>query len=296
LLVPEGQFLFQEPTVNRSQVFVSALFFLLLAAAVPAVAQTKGTVTFGGLKNLEFVNDYYNGGQGSLGSGPGKNFHLQFSSNAQAIVQAAKGGSGNFINNPGNYPVMFFQTGNSAAVTASDGVHVALWFFYSAVQPGTATVYDGPNGTGNILASITLSPNDSGCTTYKLCVWSAVGVPLSTPAGSIRFSGNANYLAIGAMHLGQKLPTSTVLTSSPNPSMQGQAVTLTAVVSSTAGALPAGTVTFKAENAVIGQVALVNGAASITVSSFPPGSTRISATFKGASFATSSAKLVQVVN
>jgi hypothetical protein len=282
--------------LNRSNILSSALVFLLLAVAVPAAAQTKGTVTFGGLKNLEFVNDYYNGGQGSLGSGPGKNFHLQFTGNAQAIVQAAKSGSGNFINNPNSYPVMFFQTGNSVVATASDGVHVALWFYYSAIQPGTATVYDGPNGTGNILSSITLTPNDSGCTVYKLCVWTAVGVPLSTPAGSIRFSDNANYLAIGTLHVGQALPTSTALTSSQNPSVQGQPVTLTAVVSSTAGALPAGTVTFKAENAVIGQVALVNGSASITVSSFPPGSTRISATFKGASFATSSAKLVQVVN
>jgi hypothetical protein len=283
--------------LNRSNILFPALVFFLLAVAVPAAAaQTRGTVTFGGLKNLEFVNDYYNGGQGSLGSGPGKNLHLQFTGNAQAIVQAAKGGSGNFINNPGSYPVMFFQTGSSVVVTASDGVHVALWFFYSAIQPGTATVYDGPNGTGNILSSTTLTPNDSGCTVYKLCVWSAVGVPLSTPAGSIRFSGNANYLAIGTLHVGQALPTSTALTSSQNPSVQGQPVTLTAVVSSTAGALPAGTLTFKAENAVIGQVALVNGSASITVSSFPTGSTRISATFKGASFATSSAKSVQVVN
>ncbi len=291
-----GQFLLQEPILSRSRVSLPVLFFLLLAAAVPAAAQTKGTVTFGGLKNLEFVNDYYDGGQGSLGSGPAKNFHLQFTSNAQAIVQASKGGSGNFINNPGSYPVLFFQTGSSAVVTPSDGVQVALWFYYSAIEPGTATVYDGPNGTGNILSSITLTPNDTGCTTYKLCVWTPAGVALTTPAGSIRFSGNANYLAIGTLHLGQALPTSTVLTSSPNPSTQGQPVRLTAVVSSTAGVLPAGTVIFKAENAVIGQVPLVNGAASITVTSFPVGSTRISATFKGASFATSSAKQVQVVN
>jgi hypothetical protein len=282
--------------LGRFHACLSVILILLFAIAIPAAAQTKGAVTFGGLKNLEFVNDYYNGGQGSLGSGPGKNFHLQFTSNAQAIVQAAKGGSGNFINDPGNFPVMFFQTGSSVVATATDGVNVALWFFYSAIQPGTATVYDGPNGTGNILTSITLTPNDAGCTTYKLCVWSAVGVPLTTPAGSIRFSGNANFLAIGTVHLGQALPTSTTFTSSPNPSSQGQPVTLTAVVTSTVGVLPAGTVTFKAENAVIGQVALVNGTASITVSTFPVGSTRISATFKGASFATSSGKQVQVVN
>jgi hypothetical protein len=264
--------------------------------AAPLFAQTKGVVSFGGLKNLEFVNQYYNGGQGSMGSGPPpKNLHLEFTSNAQAIVSGAHGGSGNFIGNPGGTPVMFFQTGKDVIINATEGISVGLWFSYSALQAGTVAVYDGANGAGNVLASITLSTNNTGCNTYKMCVWSPVGVPLTTPAGSIRFSGTANFLAIGTIHLGVKLPTSTVLTSSQNPSVQGQPVTLTATISAT-GAVPVGTVQFKSNNVLLGEVSLTGDSASLTLSSLSVGSHTIRAVFRGNGFVTSSANLVQTVN
>jgi Bacterial Ig-like domain (group 3) len=282
-----------EKAVPSSQIRFLALFLLLLPTL--AEAQTKGIVSFGRLKNLEFIDQFYNGGMGSLGSGPGPNFGLQFTANAQAIISASKGGSGNFINNPGGYPVMFFQTGTAATMTATNGVGVALWFYYSALQTGKATVYAGPNGTGTILASITLPPNNSGCTTYKLCVWSAVGVPLSTTAGSITFSGVADYLAIGTIHLGSAIPTSMVLNSSQNPSVQGEAVTFTATVTAT-GTVPVGSVTFKAAGQVVGVVPVSGGVASITLSSLKVGSTTINAKFQGTGFATAVKSLVQVVN
>ena len=268
----------------------------LLLLAAPLWAQTTGIATFGGLKNLEFVNNYYNGGTGSMGSGPAqKNLHLEFTANAQAIVSGAKGGSGNFINNPGGYPVMFFQTGTSVIINTTAGVTTGLWFTYSALQPGTATLYDGPNATGNILANIQLSLNNSGCTAYKMCVWSPVGVPLTTRVGSIRLSGTANYLGIGAIHLGTKLPTSTVLVSSQNPSVVGEPVTFTATVSAT-GAAPVGTVTFKTGNMIVGEVPVVAGTASITLSSLPAGSSRVTAIFRGTGFITSTTHLIQVLN
>jgi len=280
--------------VPSSRIRCIALFLLLLPML--AAAQTKGIVTFGGMKNLEFIDQYYDGGKGSLGSGPGPNYGVEFTANAQAIVSASKGGSGNFIHNPGGYPVMLFQTGNAATMTATNGVGVALWFYYSALQTGKATVYDGPNGTGTILASITLPPNNSGCTTYKLCVWSAVGVPLSAAtAGSITFAGVADYLAIGSIHLGSAIPTSMVLTSSQNPSVQGEAVTFTATVTAT-GAAPVGSVTFKADGQVVGVVPVSGGVASITLSSLKTGSTTISAKFQGTGFATVVKSLLQVVN
>jgi hypothetical protein len=269
---------------------------LLLLLAAPLWAQTKGTATFGGLKNLEFVSNYYNGGTGSMGSGPAnKNLHLEFTANAQVIVSAAKGGSGNFINNPGGSPVMFFQTGTSVVINTTAGVGTGLWFTYSALQPGTVTLFDGTNATGNILASIALTPNNSGCTGYKMCVWSPVGVPLTSPVGSIRFSGVANYIAIGAIHLGVKLPTSTALASSQNPSAAGESVTFTAAVSAT-GTAPAGTVRFKAGNVVVGEVPVSAGTASMTISFLPPGSTKITAIFRGNGFVTSTATLIQQVN
>src|SRR3974390_3212264 len=100
--------------MNRNHTRFFALACLMVLVTAAASAQTKGTVTFGGLKNLQYVGDYYNGG------GP-TNLGLPFGANAQAIVQAAKGGSGSFINNPGGYPVMFFQTGSSVVVNVNNG-------------------------------------------------------------------------------------------------------------------------------------------------------------------------------
>lgn len=278
--------------VSSRQVALS----LLLLIAAPLFAQTKGNATFGGLRNLEFVNNYYNGGTGSMGSGPpAKNLHLEFTSNAQAIVSAAKKGSGNFIGNPGGYPVMFFATGTSVVLNSIGGISTGMWFSYSALQPGTVTVYDGPDGTGNILKSISLPPNNVGCTGYVMCVWTPVGVPLPTPAGSVRFSGVANMLATGTIHFGVHLPTTTVLTSSKNPSVQGEPVTFTATVSAT-GAAPAGTVTFKGLNQVLGESPVIGGKASITLSTLPMGSTKITAIFRGTGFVTSTAVMTQNVN
>ena len=284
---------FPEKAVPSSRIRFIALFLLLLPALLEA--QTKGVVNFGSLKNLEFIDQFYNGGKGSLGSGPGQNFGIQFTANAQAIISASKGGSGNFIGNPGGLPVMFFQTGNNVTMTATNGVGVALWFYYSALQTGSATVYAGPNGTGTILASVTLPPNNSGCNTYKLCVWSTVGVSLSATAGSIRFAGVPDYLAIGPVHLGSAIPTSIVLTSSQNPSVQGEAVTFTATVTAT-GTVPVGSVTFKAAGQVVAVVPVSGGVASITLSSLKIGSTTINAKFQGAGFGTVGKSLVQVVN
>jgi hypothetical protein len=284
----------EESTVRRFALSLALSLYAFIAT--PLFAQTKGVASFGGLKNLEFVNQFYNGGEGSLGSGPpAKNLHLEFTSNAQTIISGAKGGSGNFIGNPGGTPVMFFQTGKDVIVNATAGISVGLWFSYSAVQPGTVTVYDGANGAGNVLASITLTANNVGCNTYKMCVWSPVGVPLKTPAGSIRFSGTANYLAIGAIHLGVKLPTSTVLASSQNPSVQGQSVTFTATISAT-GADPAGTVQFKSNNVILGEVPVTGDTASLALSSLSAGTHTIRAVFHGEGFVTSSANLAQTVN
>lgn len=275
--------------------FAALFLFLSVILASRSQAQTKGVVNFGRLKNLEFINQFYDGGTGSLGSGPGPNYGLQFTANAQAIISAAKGGSGNFIGNPGGLPVMFFQAGNTATITATNNVQTAIWFYYSALQTGSATIYSGPNGTGTILGSLTLPPNNSGCNTYKLCVWTAVGMPLSGPAGSITFADVPDYLAIGTMHLGTALPTTMVLTSSQNPSVEGDPVTFTATVTAI-GVAPAGSVTFKVANQVVGVVPLSAGVASITVSSLRKGSSNVAAKFVGAGFATVHKDLTQVVN
>jgi Bacterial Ig-like domain (group 3)/Beta-propeller repeat len=91
--------------------------------------------------------------------------------------------------------------------------------------------------------------------------------------------------------------TTTKLTSSPNPSTYGQAVTFTAVVTSALGAPPDGeTVSFMKGTTVLGTRALSRGSASFTTSTLPVGTNAIKAVYGGDSkFAASTSNIVKQV-
>ena len=90
--------------------------------------------------------------------------------------------------------------------------------------------------------------------------------------------------------------TATALTASPNPSTLGQSVTLTATVTATVGT-PTGNVIFRANGAILGTVALVNGVATMNYSFPSKGSITVKASYQGsANNAQSSNSLTQVVN
>jgi Bacterial Ig-like domain (group 3)/Beta-propeller repeat/Transmembrane protein 131-like N-terminal len=76
--------------------------------------------------------------------------------------------------------------------------------------------------------------------------------------------------------------TTTALTSSPNPSIYGQAVTFTAVVTSSLGAPPDGeTVSFMKGAALLGTEVLSGGSASFTTSALTVGTNNITAVYGG---------------
>ena len=86
-----------------------------------------------------------------------------------------------------------------------------------------------------------------------------------------------------------------MLTSSPNPSTQGQAVTFTATISSPT-VIPTGPVTFIAGTTVLGTAQLGGGKAKLVISSLPVGSTKVTVKYNGDSnIAKSSASVIQTV-
>jgi hypothetical protein len=95
-----------------------------------------------------------------------------------------------------------------------------------------------------------------------------------------------------------RFATTTSLTSNPNPSLHGQAVTLTATVTSSGGIPPTGTVTFKNGTTGLGSATLINGVATLTRTNLPVGSLSITATYNGdvQSNKSTSPVLIQVVN
>jgi hypothetical protein len=89
--------------------------------------------------------------------------------------------------------------------------------------------------------------------------------------------------------------SSAVLTSSPNPSAQGQAVTFTTTISSPT-VQPTGPVVFTAGKTVLGTAQLSDGKATLTISSLAVGLTKVTATYYGDSnIAKSSASVTQTV-
>ena len=148
-------------------------------------------------------------------------------------------------------------------------------FTWSGYTIGSATV----NSAG--IASLTKS--NLNADTYPL---TAVYVGDAANLGST--SAVLNQVVLEA--------TSTAtLTSSPNPSAQGQAVTFTATITSPT-VKPTGPVTFTAGKTVLGTAQLSGGKAALAISSLAVGSTRVTATYYGDSnIAQSSASVTQTV-
>jgi hypothetical protein len=145
--------------------------------------------------------------------------------------------------------------------------------------------------SGYTIGSATL--NSGGVATLTKSNLNADAYPLTSV-----YLGDASNLGSTSIVLNQvvlQTTSSATLTSSPNPSTQGQAVTFTATISSPT-VVPTGPVTFTAGKTVLGTAQLGSGKARLTISSLAVGSTKVTATYYGNSNITkSSASVVQTV-
>ena len=165
-------------------------------------AKATVTLTFEGLGDQEAIDNYYAGGFGGGGSGPGPNYGITFSSDSLALISSAHGGTGNFSGNPSGDTVMFFLSG-------ADTMNVAAGFttgfsFYYADQvgfTGVVNVYSGLNGTGTLLTSLSLPSTPNPYT-----VWVPIGVTFAGVAQSVVFGGSANFIGFDDITLGSSTP------------------------------------------------------------------------------------------
>lgn len=188
----------------------------LSAGGVVAQPVDVFTLDFEGLADVEMVQDFYNGGTSQLGN-TGTNFGVSFTGNALSIIDSDLGGSGNFANEPSESTVLFYQAGGSTVMNVAAGFDTAFSFFYSTnsfAQTGSnafVTVYDGVNGTGNVLGSIVLEDNvdgtqDMGDPTGVFDTWTAIGVNFAGVARSVDFGGSANQVAFDDVTFGRIIP------------------------------------------------------------------------------------------
>jgi len=193
-------------------------WMLLAVVATLFVSQVvmAGTMvlTFDQLGNEEPVENYYAGGLGGFGTGPGPNYGITFESNALAVTSLAQGGSGNFDGEPSCCNIVFFLSGQGDVMNVAGGFTTGFSFFYSApVFPGSVTVWSGPDATGTELADISLPLTPDGKTygppcsgSYDYCPWVPIGVSFSGTAESVNFSGTANYIGFDDITLGSSTP------------------------------------------------------------------------------------------
>ena len=150
------------------------------------------------------------------------------------------------------------------------------------------TFYDGPTP----LASVPLAAEMAAYATSSLAA--------KTHTIKASYGGDVNFtVSTGSVtQIVQLYSTTTALTSSPNPSAHGQAVTFTATVTSTGPNLPTGKVVFKDGTVGIGSATLSGGVATLVKSTLAVGTHPITATYQGDASSAKSTSVIlnQVVN
>ena len=191
---------------------VLLLTAVLVLGSLAAQAGTI-TLTFEGLQDQEQVLNYYNGGLGGNGSGPGPNYGITFGTDSLALISGCCGGTGNFSGAPTMPTILFFLSGPGDIMNVSAGFTTGFSFYYSAINaPGVVTVWSGLDATGTMLAQLNLpttpsTPGVGPCTYGAFCPWFPVGVTFSGTAMSVDFSGTANQIGFDDVTLGSGIPT-----------------------------------------------------------------------------------------
>jgi hypothetical protein len=199
--------------MKKTGLLVSFLFLAFGVAFADPV-----TLTFTGLQDQEAILNYYNGGFGDAGSGPGPNYGIVFGSNSFALISDQVGGSGNFSNvpPPGSTTVAFFVSGGGDTMNVAAGFTTGFSFYYASPSiDGTVNVYSGLDGTGFLLQTISLTANGTGCDKSgdTFDCWTEAGATFAGTAESVVFSGAADEIAFADVTLG----SSTVETGPPIP-------------------------------------------------------------------------------
>ena len=113
------------------------------------------------------------------------------------------------------------------------------------------------------------------------------------------YSGDSIFLPSGSVPLKQKVvkaPTTTTLTSDPNPSQVGQSVNFTATVAGQYGGTPTGSIKLRDNGRLLAEVPLSGGVASYQTSSLKKGKHHMVASYGGdADFQGSSGTVDQIV-
>jgi len=176
----------------RTTFMLGLLLMVGISSAVANSNPSAELMNFGGLQNLQPVGTTYSG--------------VSFSSNILVLRAVGRNGSGAFAPDPTQTPIIFINgvTGSSATgiINVAAGFSTGIQFYFTAGFNETVTVWSGYNGTGTILATLALSPNNLPCTGFpSYCNWTSASLGFSGTAKSVTFTGPANGLGIADITL-----------------------------------------------------------------------------------------------
>lgn len=213
--------------------------------------------------------------------------------NGDGKPDLASGGITIFINQASSF---HFPT--TTAVAASANPANGFVNFTATISPavnggavsGDVTFYDGATQLG----SATVTNNAQA-------VLSNVGLTLGVHSITAVYAGSSSYLpstSAALMETENQWATTTMLSSSQNPSVFNQSVAFTTTVTPLGGTAATGTVVFMDGTTTLGTVSLTNGSASYTTSTLAAGMHSITAVYGGASIdsGSTSSAVSQVVS
>jgi hypothetical protein len=166
------------------------------------------TVDFEGIGNLDEIMQFYSGGASSAGFS-GTNFGVGFNKEALAIIDSQHGGTGNFFNGAFANTVAFFRAGTTMIINYYGGFTGAISFDYTSAVSGSVAFYDGPDGTGNLLATIpfqALSLGLKGNQAGYFDNWKRYTAPFPGTAMSVVFTCTADQCAFDDITFGDTRP------------------------------------------------------------------------------------------
>ncbi len=229
---------------------------------------------------VRFLDGAVEIGSGTLSAGAAA-FSTSLLSGGLHVLTAAYDGSPGYetsVSPPVNHPVNPAATATNLSSAPNPSVFGDAVTLTAVVSSGAGT----PSGTVTFFEGATVLGSQA------LAGGVATVVIPSPPGGihgySAAYSGNADHQPSASAvlnHLVQPAPTATTLSSAPNPSVYGVAVTLTAVVVSPVPA-PAGSVAFRDGVVVLGTVVLSGGGTAVfTTSALTGGTHSLTAEYLG---------------
>lgn len=246
---------------------------ITLTAAVSG-GTASGTITF-------------TDGSTSLGIAAVSNNHGQITISSLAVgahsITASYSGDSNLLASTSS---ALTQTVNQASTTTAISSNVNPSSFgqttslsasvqsaFGGTATGTLTFFDG----ATVLGTVALSSNSAQLPVSSLSV--------GTHSLTAKYSGDATLVTSTSPSVQQIVNAATSTTaasSSLNPSNFGQSVTLGAVVSTSSGGTPTGSVTWSDGSAALGTAALsANGSAQLAISTLSVGAHSITAAYSG---------------